>query len=70
MRRQYGANVFRLARIVNGVSMGGRIVFPVGGYHHAGKYAVEATTDALRFATGPFGVKVSMIEPGLILTGL
>jgi len=55
-------------RIVNVGSMGGRIVFPVGGYYHASKYAVEALTDALRFEAAPFGVKVSLIEPGLIRT--
>ena len=35
-------------RIVNIGSMGGRFTFPVGGYYHATKYAVEAITDALR----------------------
>ena len=35
-------------RIVNIGSMGGRMTFPVGGYYHATKYAVEAISDALR----------------------
>lgn len=85
VRRQFETNVFGLARmtqlvlpamraagsgrIVNVGSMGGRLVFPVGGYYHASKYAVEAITDALRFETAPFGIKVSLIEPGLIRTG-
>jgi NAD(P)-dependent dehydrogenase (short-subunit alcohol dehydrogenase family) len=30
---------------------------------------VEALTDALRFEVAPFGVQVSLIEPGLIRTG-
>jgi NAD(P)-dependent dehydrogenase (short-subunit alcohol dehydrogenase family) len=84
VRRQFETNVFGLARmtqlvlpgmraagrgqIVNVGSMGGRLVFPVGGYYHASKYAVEAITDALRFETAPFGIKVSVIEPGLIRT--
>lgn len=59
----------RLGRIVNIGSMGGRITFPVGGYYHASKYAVEAITDALRNEVRPFGIKVSLIEPGLIRTG-
>ncbi|MGK5440273.1 oxidoreductase [Micromonospora sp. URMC 105] len=63
MRRQGGG------RIVNVGSMGGRLVFPGGGYYHASKYAVEAITDALRFEAAPFGVQVSLIEPGLIRTG-
>ncbi|WP_406369516.1 oxidoreductase [Streptomyces sp. NBC_00647] len=84
VRRQFETNVFGLSRmtqlvlpgmrqagrgrIVNVGSMGGRIVFPVGGYYHASKYAVEALSDALRFEVAPFGVKVSLIEPGLIRT--
>ncbi|MGW1617183.1 oxidoreductase [Streptomyces sp. NPDC002285] len=84
VRRQFETNVFGLARmtqlvlpgmrasghgrIVNVGSMGGRLVFPVGGYYHASKYAVEALTDALRFEAALFGVKVSLIEPGLIRT--
>ncbi|WP_239382064.1 oxidoreductase [Frankia sp. CIT1] len=85
VRRQFETNVFGLARmtqlvlpsmraagrgrIVNVGSMGGRLVFPAGGYYHASKYAVEALTDALRFETASFGIKVSLIEPGLIRTG-
>jgi NAD(P)-dependent dehydrogenase (short-subunit alcohol dehydrogenase family) len=63
MRRQgYG-------RIVNVSSMGGKLTFPGGGYYHATKHAVEALSDALRFEVEGFGVKVSVIEPGLIRTG-
>ncbi|WP_270886900.1 oxidoreductase [Pedococcus sp. 5OH_020] len=58
----------RAGRIVNIGSMGGRITFPVGGYYHASKYAVEAITDALRNEVRPFGIKVSLVEPGLIRT--
>ncbi|MFE7774945.1 oxidoreductase [Streptomyces sp. NPDC057445] len=84
VRRQFETNVFGLARmtqlvlpgmraagggrIVNVGSMGGRLVFPVGGYYHASKYAVEALTDALRFEVAPFNIKVSLVEPGLIRT--
>jgi NAD(P)-dependent dehydrogenase (short-subunit alcohol dehydrogenase family) len=56
-------------RIVNISSMGGRVVFPVGGYYHASKYALEAISDALRFEVAPFGVQVTVVEPGLIRTG-
>lgn len=84
VRGQFETNVFGLSRltqlvlpgmraaghgrIVNVGSMGGRIVFPAGGYYHASKYAVEALTDALRFEVAPFGIEVSLIEPGLIRT--
>ena len=85
VRAMFETNVFGLARlsqlvlpgmrragrgrIVNVGSMGGRITFPVGGYYHATKYAVEAISDALRMEVRPFGIHVSLIEPGLIRTG-
>ncbi|WP_088288140.1 oxidoreductase [Kineosporia sp. A_224] len=55
-------------RIVNISSMGGRLVFPTGGWYHASKYAVEALSDALRLEVKPFGVDVVVVEPGLIRT--
>jgi NAD(P)-dependent dehydrogenase (short-subunit alcohol dehydrogenase family) len=85
VRAQFETNVFGLARltqlvlpgmraagrgrVVNISSMGGRLVFPTGGYYHASKYAVEAISDALRFEVAPFGISVVLIEPGLIRTG-
>lgn len=84
IRRQFETNVFglvrltqlvlpgmreqRWGRIVNVSSMGGRMTLPGGGYYHASKYSVEAFSDALRFEVRPFGVKVSLIEPGPVLT--
>ncbi len=55
-------------RIVNLSSMGGKLTFPGGGAYHASKYAVEAFSDALRFEVAGFGVRVVVVEPGLILT--
>jgi NADP-dependent 3-hydroxy acid dehydrogenase YdfG len=85
VRAQFETNVFGLARltqlvlpgmrragrgrIVNISSMGGRLVFPGGGYYHASKYAVEAISDALRQEVRPFGIEVAIVEPGLIRTG-
>lgn len=84
VRKQFETNVFGLmrmcqlvlpamreqgaGRIVNISSMGGRLVFPGGGAYHATKYAVEALSDALRFEVAGFGVKVVVVEPGLITT--
>jgi len=84
IRRQFETNVFGLirmcqlvlpemrakgaGRIVNIGSMGGKLTFPGGGAYHATKYAVEALSDALRFEVAGFGVKVVLIEPGLIST--
>jgi NAD(P)-dependent dehydrogenase (short-subunit alcohol dehydrogenase family) len=85
VRAQFETNVFGLARltqlvlpgmrragkgrVINVSSVGGRLTFPVGGYYHASKYAVEAISDALRFEVRPFGIDVSIIEPGAIRTG-
>ena len=59
----------RWGRIINLSSMGGKLVFPGGGYYHATKYAVEALSDALRFEVRGFGIAVVLIEPGLIKSG-
>jgi len=84
LRAQFETNVFGLmrmcqlvlpgmrragrGRIVNISSMGGKLVFPGGGAYHASKYAVEALSDALRWEVREFGVRVVLIEPGLITT--
>lgn len=63
MRRQ------RFGKIINLSSMGGKLVFPGGGFYHASKYAVETVSDALRFEVAAFGIDVVIIEPGLIKSG-
>jgi NAD(P)-dependent dehydrogenase (short-subunit alcohol dehydrogenase family) len=84
VRRQFETNVFGLARmcqlvlpamraqragrIVNISSIGGTLVFPGGGFYHATKYAVEALSDALRFEVSGFGIRVVIVEPGIIRT--
>jgi NAD(P)-dependent dehydrogenase (short-subunit alcohol dehydrogenase family) len=85
VRAQFETNVFGLVRltqlvlprmraqgwgrIVNLSSMGGKLVFPGGGFYHATKYAVEAISDALRFEVRGFGIHVIVVEPGLIRSG-
>jgi NAD(P)-dependent dehydrogenase (short-subunit alcohol dehydrogenase family) len=84
VRAQFDTNVFGLLRltqrvlpamrrrqrgtIVNLSSMGGKLVFPGGGIYHATKYAIEAISDALRFEVAGFGIRVVLVEPGLIRT--
>ncbi|WP_380164124.1 SDR family NAD(P)-dependent oxidoreductase [Jannaschia sp. R86511] len=55
-------------RVVNIGSVGGRVTFPAGGWYHASKYALESLSDALRVEVAPFGVRVSLVEPGPIRT--
>ncbi len=85
MRAQYDVNVFGLmavtraflpamrargrGRIVNVSSLGGRTTLPLFGVYNSTKYAVESLSDALRMELAPFGIDVSLIEPGVIDTG-
>ena len=55
-------------RIVNVASIAGRMTLYLGAWYHASKYALEAFSDALRMEVKPFGIDVSIVEPGGIRT--
>jgi len=55
-------------RIVNMGSIAGRGTIPMMGPYSASKFALEALTDALRMELYPWGIEVSIIEPGAIAT--
>ena len=55
-------------RVVFISSIGGRIAFPFGGPYHASKFATEAIGDVFRQELRPWGLKVSIVEPGSIDT--
>jgi NAD(P)-dependent dehydrogenase (short-subunit alcohol dehydrogenase family) len=57
-------------RIVNVGSIAGRSALPFLGAYAASKHAVEAVTDALRVELRPFGIAVTVIEPGTIATAI
>ncbi len=83
-RKQFDVNVFGVAMlvkrvlpymrsrhsgtIINIASIGGRLTTYFGAWYHATKYALEALSDALRMETEPFGINISIIEPGGIKT--
>ena len=83
-RYQFEVNVFGPARltqlllpamrerrsgtIVNITSMGGKIYTPLGAWYHATKHALEGWSDCLRLELAPFGIRVVIVEPGLIET--
>ena len=54
--------------IVNISSIGGQMTFPLGTLYHGTKFAVEGLSEALHFELEPFGVKVKIVEPGMINT--
>lgn len=84
LRKQYETNVFGLmsvtrafvprmrergeGRVINVSSIGGRQTFPLMGAYNSTKFAVESLSDALRVELAPFGIAVSVIEPGPIKT--
>ena len=55
-------------RIVLISSDGGRVALPYTGAYHASKYGIEAIGDSLRQELAPWGIKVVLIEPGVIDT--
>lgn len=84
IRRQFDTNVigvlavtktllphFRAQRsgvIVNISSAGGKVAFPLGTLYHGTKFAVEGLSEALHYELEPIGVKVKIVEPGVIAT--
>lgn len=55
-------------RIVFISSIGGRIAFPLTGAYHAAKFGIEAVGDVFRQELRPWGIGVSIVEPGSIDT--
>jgi len=54
--------------IVNLSSIGGLTTFPNVGYYHASKYALEGLSETLAKEMAPFGIGVTVVEPGAFRT--
>ena len=59
----------RSGRIINIASMGGKMYSILGAWYHATKHALEGWSDCLRLEVAGFGIKVVIVEPGVIETG-
>ncbi len=58
----------RTGTIVNVSSIGGQMTFPLGTLYHGTKFAVEGLSEALHYELEPLGIKVKIVEPGMIRT--
>jgi NAD(P)-dependent dehydrogenase (short-subunit alcohol dehydrogenase family) len=54
--------------IVNVSSVTGRAVGPLGALYGSSKWAVEGLSEGLHLEVGHFGIRVIVIEPGIIIT--
>lgn len=84
IRRQFDTNVIGLLEVTKAVlpgmrqrstgviinisSIGGRITFPLGTLYHGTKFAVEGLSEALHYELEPAGIRVKIVEPGMIAT--
>lgn len=84
IKKQFETNVFGLIRttqavlpimrkqrsgmIVNISSGAGRFGFPTGSAYASTKFAVEGLSESMSYEVEPFGIKVILIEPGVIKT--
>jgi NAD(P)-dependent dehydrogenase (short-subunit alcohol dehydrogenase family) len=68
---QYVLPIMRKQRsgvIVNISSIGGRIAFPFSPSYASTKFALEGLSEALQYEVEQFGIKVILVEPGIIRT--
>jgi len=84
IRRNYETNIFSLIAltqlvlpvmraqgggcVVNIGSVAGKIARPLSSIYDSTKHALEALTDGLRGELKPFGIRVTLIRPGFIIT--
>jgi NAD(P)-dependent dehydrogenase (short-subunit alcohol dehydrogenase family) len=83
-RKQFETNFFSIVRIIQEVapimrkqssgniinisSVAGRIGFPGSPAYICSKFALEGLGECLRYELGQFGIKTTLIEPGVIKT--
>lgn len=84
VRRQFDTNVIGLLEttkavlphfrkqgsgtIINVSSIGGQMAFPLGSLYHGTKFAVEGLSESLYYELEAVGIRVKLVEPGMIAT--
>ena len=84
LKAQFDTNFFGLVRmtqavlpamrkqksgsIINVGSIAGRVAFPASPAYSATKFAVEGLSEGMSLELAPFGIKMVVIEPGMIKT--
>jgi short-subunit dehydrogenase len=84
IRRQYETNIFGLMNVVREIlpylrknksgtiinisSIGGRVGFPLYSLYNSSKFAVEGFSEAVQHELRPLGIRIKLIEPGVIKT--
>lgn len=63
LRAQAGGRLMQMS------SMGGQLTFPAFSLYHVTKWGIEGFFDALAAEVEPFGVRTTLIEPGMVRTG-
>jgi len=58
----------RSGTIVNVSSIAGRIGFPMGSAYVSSKFALEGLSESISYELKQFGIKIILIEPGVIKT--
>lgn len=85
LRLQYQVNTFAPIQIIQGLlpelrASKGRVIvigagqarasLPCGGPYGSSKAALAAVMDSLRAEIAPYGIRISIIEPGAVMTGI
>ncbi len=60
----------RAGAVVTVGSISGRVALPIVGPYHASKWALEGMIESWRLELAPFGIRVTLVEPGSFATGL